>query len=176
MSTLLVPLLFGLFGAACVFATLVGLPGTWALLGGALLVEALDFLWLGAGVSTFGWPWLVGAVLLALLGEGLEFVSGLLGARAGGATRRGMIGAVLGGLLGALGGTALVPVVGTLVGGALGTFGGALLGETTGPAARSRREALVPALSATVAKVMGSIAKAGIAVGLVVLLLIPVLL
>lgn len=172
MSSTLAVVVLAVFGAACVAATFVGLPGTWVLVAVAVGVELLDTVWAGPGVVSFGWGWLAGATALALVGEGLELLSGLAGARLGGATRRGLVGALVGGLVGAVAGTGLLPVVGTLVGGAVGTFGGALLAETTGEQARTRREALVPALAATLARVLGGVAKTGVALGVLVVLLV----
>ena len=46
----------------------------------------------------------------------LELFSGVLGAKKGGGTRRGMVGSVIGGLVGAFALTFFFPLVGTLVG------------------------------------------------------------
>jgi uncharacterized protein len=173
-----IPALFTFVGGLCVLAIVGGLPGTWMLLAVAVLIELFDAHWLpvGANPSTFGWGILLGATALAALGEGLEVLSGMLGVKAGGGTKRGMWGSILGGLAGALGGTLIlpIPVLGTIVGALLGTFLGALWGEMTSkeaplsadgselPQKRSARDAMKPALAATVSRALGTVAKTGI--------------
>ncbi len=171
---------FSLFGALCVAAVPLGLPGAWLLLAGAVLLELTDGALLGvpaggADPVSFGWWLLGGALALAALGEGLEILAGLLGAKVGGGTRRGSIGAFVGGLAGMLAGTFLlpVPILGSLVGALLGTFGGALLGELSGAEggeALTYRQALKPALAATLGRVLGTAGKTGVA-GLIWLML-----
>lgn len=158
---------FTLLGLACALIVPVGLPGTWILLGLAVVVELADGLWLGDPASTFGWWLLGGCVGLALLGEVIETATGAVGTKLGGGSKRGMWGAVLGGFLGAFLLTLLVPipVVGTLAGALLGTFAGALLGE------RSRGDREDPSLKAdlkaatgaTIGRVLGTMAKSAIA-------------
>jgi uncharacterized protein YqgC (DUF456 family) len=136
----------------------------------AIVVELVDGRWLGPGTSTFGWGLLAACVVLAAIGEGLELVSGLLGTKAGGGTRRGMWGSVAGGLVGATAGTFVVPVVGTLGGALGGTFLGALWGEMSaakaldadGEQGQRARDALRPAIAATVSRALGTVAKLGI--------------
>jgi uncharacterized protein YqgC (DUF456 family) len=156
-------IIFGILGLICTGLVLVGLPGAWILLAIAVAMELLDHLWAGDGVTTFGWLPLLLSVLALGLGEALELATGAVGIKLGGGTRRGMLGAILGGMLGGLIGTGLLPVIGTLIGALLGTFGGALVGEITGPEARKTREALGPALAATVGRVIGTVAKLGAA-------------
>jgi uncharacterized protein YqgC (DUF456 family) len=107
-------------------AVVLGLGGNFILLGLAVLVA-----WAG-DFHHLGWGTLLVLLGLALLGEIVESVLGLLVARGFGASRWGMIGAVLGGILGALAGTAWIPLAGSLAGAVLGSFAGALLGEMLG--------------------------------------------
>jgi hypothetical protein len=69
---------------------------------------------------------LAAVVIVAAAGEALELLSGALGARKGGAGRRGSVGALLGGFLGAIAGTFFIPV--PLVGSLVGACAGACLG------------------------------------------------
>lgn len=159
--------LFTVLGLVCALIVPIGLPGTWILLALAVIVELIDGLWLGEGAHTFGWLLLGGCAGLALVGEVIETATGAVGTKLGGGSRRGMWGAVLGGMLGAVLLTMLVPipVVGTLLGALTGTFLGALLGE------RSRGDREDPSLKAdlkaatgaTVGRVLGTMAKSGIA-------------
>ena len=152
-------------GLPCVLLVAGGLPGAWILLGLAAAIELADPLWMGPDVTSIGW-WAIGAGAgVAAVGEVAELLSGSIGARTGGGTRRGMVGSVLGGLLGAVVATFLVPIplVGTLIGILVGTFTGAWIGETTGAAAVGPKEALRPALAATVGRVVGTVVKVGVA-------------
>jgi uncharacterized protein YqgC (DUF456 family) len=163
---ILVALVFSLLGLGCLVLVVIGLPGTWILIGLAVAVELLDQHYLAADLpETFGW-WMIGTcVALAGIGEILEALAGAAGTKAGGGTSRGMIGAMVGGLVGAILFTPLipVPVVGTLIGALIGTFAGAVIAESTGPAARDRRSAFRAARGATVGRLLGTIAKAVIA-------------
>lgn len=167
----LVALLFSLLGAGCLVLVVLGLPGTWILLGLATAIELTDGYWLSdAAPTTFGW-WLLGAcAVVALVGEGLEALTGAAGTKLGGGTRRGMFGAIAGGLLGALVLTPLIPipVVGTLVGALIGTFVGALLAERSHkPEQRGEKvlsDDLKAATGATVGRLLGTLAKTAIAV------------
>lgn len=158
---------FSLAGLVCLALTILSLPGTWMIIGLALIVEVLDFLYLPEGASaTFGW-WVLGvAVGLALLGEGVELLTGAIGAKKGGASRAGMIGALVGGVAGAVLCTFLlpIPIVGTLMGALAGTFLGALIGEVTTDANRTVRGSMKPATGAMIGRVFGTLGKMGIGV------------
>jgi len=162
---------YAFLSALCVMSIFVGLPGTWMMLALAIVVELLDPRWLpGPDATTFGWALLAGCIALALVGEGLELASGMLGTKAGGGTRRGMWGSIAGGLVGATAGTFIVPVIGTLGGALLGTFLGALWGEMSAARALDdsqatgdrAKDALRPAVAATVSRALGTVAKMGI--------------
>lgn len=158
---------FALLGLGCLLLVVLGLPGTWVLLAIAFGVELVDaFLLPGATVVTFGWGLLAICGGLALLGEGIEAVAGAAGTRFGGGTRRGMVGAFVGGLAGAIFLTPVfpVPVIGTLLGGMLGAFLGAFVAEATGPEARGREHNLRAAFGAAVGKLGGTVAKLGIGI------------
>jgi uncharacterized protein YqgC (DUF456 family) len=154
---------FAVAGGACLLAIPVGLPGTWLLLALAALVE------LGDGVVvrgdhapiTFGWRAIGIGVGLAAVGEALEAAAGVLGAKWGGASRRGMVGAFLGGIAGAIVASPLIPIplVGTLFGALLGTFGGALWAEWTAERRRSPDESLRAAGAAALGRLAGTVGK-----------------
>jgi uncharacterized protein YqgC (DUF456 family) len=165
---------FAVLGLGCLLLVVIGLPGTWLLLGIAFGLELADApLTPGSGdVVTFGWGLLALCAGLALLGEGIEALAGAAGTKFGGGTRRGMVGAFLGGIAGAILLTPLlpIPVLGTLAGAMLGAFAGAFLGEASGPEARSRDRNLRAAFGAAVGKLGGTIAK--LAIGAVIWVLL----
>lgn len=112
---------------------LLSLPGNWC-----IVVLTAAFAWLlqlpdGRGIS---WVTVGVLVLLSLGGEMLESLAGAAGAAKLGGSRRGMVLAVTGALLGSLAGAVVgipIPLVGSAVaavfGGAVGAFAGAMLGE-----------------------------------------------
>ncbi|MEM1448544.1 MAG: DUF456 family protein [Planctomycetota bacterium] len=146
---ILLPLL-GLLGPLIV---LLGLPGTWLLLALAGLAEWWTEPRLFSDVT------LVGTVLVALAGEAWESLSSSVRARRAGAGRRGAIGALVGGIAGAIAGTALIPIplFGTLVGGALGAFTVAALLETTG--GRTLKDAVRIGRAAAAGQMIGLVGK-----------------
>lgn len=168
--TYVVATIFTLLGAACVFSIVLSLPGAWIMLGIAFVIELIDQWWRTPGADgrtqTFEW-WLLGVcVALALAGELIELAAGAAGAKSGGAGRRGMIGALIGGVVGALLLTPFIPipVVGTLIGAIIGTFIGAVLGEVTGQTPKTVRGSMKPALGATIGRVFGTVSKIGVAI------------
>ena len=122
----------------CLLTVLLTLPGTWLMLGATALVAWLR--WDEGMIS----PWTLAALLaLAIAGEFLETLSSSAGARRAGASRWGSLGALAGGIVGAVAGTFVIPVplFGSLIGACAGAAGGAVLLElSTGrPADQSAR-------------------------------------
>lgn len=150
---ILAGILLTLTALVCVALTVIGLPGTWILLGGAVALE----IW---RPETFGtWTFVI-AIGLAIVAEVVEFAAGSVGASSQGASKRAGLGALVGGAVGAIAGTVLIPipVVGTIVGSALGAglcasgVEMALRQKTTGHIARVGAGAFVGRLLATVFK------------------------
>jgi len=170
---ILLCVVFALLGLGCLLLVVIGLPGTWVLLALAVGVELADVWVLPAGADvTFGWGLLAGCLALAVVGETIEALSGAAGTRYGGGTRRGMVGAFVGGILGAVFFTPLfpIPVLGALLGGMLGAFVGAFVGEATAIERRGQRHNMRAALGAAVGKLGGTVAK--LAVGIVMWVLL----
>jgi uncharacterized protein YqgC (DUF456 family) len=144
---------------------LLGLPGNWLMVAGTLLVA-----WLQPGMFS-AWT-LVAVVLLAAAGEVLELLSGVLGARKGGAGRRGSAGALGGGLLGAIVGTFWipVPVLGSLLGACAGACLGAWILEQSG--GRGSWASLRAGIGAGVGRALGTVTK--LAVGILLWFLIAI--
>jgi hypothetical protein len=161
-----VGVLFSLLGLVCIFLVVLGLPGTWIMLALALCIEIADTLYLPEGDDqTFRWRVLLACVVLAAIGELLEFFAGMLGARTGGSSKRGMWGALIGGIGGGILGIGIpLPIIGPLIGAAIGTFIGAILGELTGAEGATVRGSLRPATGATIGRVLGTLSKIPIAV------------
>ena len=118
MDTLWWLIALGIMAVGLIGTILPVVPGTTIILGAAILHRIV----VGAEKG-MGW-WGFGALaLLTLASYGLEFLSGYFGAKRFGATRWGVIGAVLGGIAGLFTGfiTLLVlPIVGAVIGELIG--------------------------------------------------------
>ena len=164
---------FTLLSLVFLIAVPLGLPGTWLMLGLAVLVEFYDgSLLQEADPITFGWGLLGLCAAIAVGGEVLEAGAGAAGTRLGGGSRRGMVGAMGGGIVGAIVFTALlpIPVVGTLVGALVGTFVGAFVGEASSEHQRHRDENLRAAFAAALGRLAGTLGKTALATVVWVLL------
>ncbi|MEL6345922.1 MAG: DUF456 domain-containing protein, partial [Myxococcota bacterium] len=165
--TIAMTIVFALLGILSLILVAVGLPGTWMLLAIACIMELADGWWLETPeLITFGWTPLAISLVFALISEILEFATGAVGAKVGGGSNRGIMGAVIGGFVGAIAGTGFLPLIGTLIGALLGTFVGALAGEMTGPNAKDTEEALPAALAGAIGRIVGTVAKVGIGIAI----------
>ena len=143
-------------------ALVLGLPGTFIILGAAFV-----YAWLGgfAGVTwaTLGW-----LLLLAVIGEGLEFFAAAAGAARERPSLRVTVGAIVGGLIGGLIGTPILFGVGSLLGALAGAFVGAALAVASeGGDARS---ALSTGFAALRGRFLGFVLKTAVAMVMIVLL------
>lgn len=112
-----------LISTAGLFSIWIALPGGWLTLALAVGYDALF------GFDRIGWVALGVFTGLLAVGELIESLLGTIYVAKKGATRYGMAGAFLGGFLGAIAGSSLLPVVGTVLGGFVGSFAGAVLME-----------------------------------------------
>lgn len=162
--------LFLLVGLGCMILIVFQLPGVWILLALALLIEVFDGWYLTEEPPvTFGW-WVLGLGLgLAALGELIEFVAGMMGAKKAGSSRRGMWGALIGGIVGAFLLAVPIPIVGALIGAIVGTFAGAFLAEMTVHEA-TVRGSVKPAMGASIGRILGTAGKLAVAISVWVIL------
>lgn len=112
----------------------LGLGGNFIIIGLALIHALVT------GFDPITWKLLAILLGIALLGEGIEFVVGTFYVAKKGASKPGVVGAFVGGILGAIAGNGVVPVIGALLGSFAGGFGGAVAGEYI------QRERLEPSL------------------------------
>jgi hypothetical protein len=167
---------FALIGAGGAFVVVIGLPGTWILLLLAGAMQLTDGYWRQGDAHTFSW-WTLGiGTGLALLGEALEFMAGVAGAKKGGASKRGMVGALIGGVVGAIIGASFGFGVGAIPGGFLGAALGAIIGELSHPH-MTLEKSLKPATGAAAGRLAGTMMKLVLAliiwVGLSVAAFVP---
>ncbi len=150
------PVLLILLNTAWLASIVAGLPGTWLMVASAVLLQW----WRGAAYFSTGT--LVAVAVLAGLGEVFELVAGVVGVRQAGGSRRGAAGAMVGGVIGAIAGTLVIPVpfVGTLIGACLGAAGGTMLVEAgTGMPAEATLRA---GIGAGVGRLVGTVIKLGV--------------
>lgn len=115
-----------LVNTAGVFAVLLQLPGTWL-----MIVATAAVAWWRWDQQTIGAGVLITLLVLAILGEIIEAVAGSAGAMKGGGGWLSALLSLMGGVVGALAGTVIlpIPVLGTLVGACAGAAAGALAAE-----------------------------------------------
>jgi uncharacterized protein YqgC (DUF456 family) len=154
-------ILFILVALTCWVLALLGMAGTWILVGSSAL-----YAWLiPPGRSDMGWGTVAILAVLAGIGELLEFAAGALGARKAGGSKRGValsvVGSITGGIAGLTLGSLVVPVIGSVIGAilcaGLGAMIGAMLGERW--KGRDNKESLKVGRAAFFGRVLGTLAK-----------------
>ncbi|MDE3171543.1 MAG: DUF456 domain-containing protein [Gemmatimonadota bacterium] len=143
----------------------LGLPGTWVMVGAALVYHL-------AVRGTVGMATVAGTAVLALIGELLEFGLAARYAKKYGGSRRAGWAAIAGGLVGAFVGVP-VPVVGPVIGAFLGAFLGALAGELS--AGSDHRTAGRVATGALLGRVAAAAMKVGLGAVMAVWIVIAAL-
>jgi uncharacterized protein YqgC (DUF456 family) len=146
--------LYVLMNVAWLGLSLLSLPGNWLMIICAFLLD-----WATADDMFSLWT-LGAALVIALIGEIIEFIAGARGAAKAGGTRWGAVGAIVGGITGAIVGSAILLVIGTLIGAAIGAFAGATLFEMMG--GKRRPDAMKAGQGAAVGQVTGMITKFGL--------------
>ncbi len=153
--------------------TMLSMPGNWVMVGAVAL-----FAWL-APSEGLDISWQIVAVLavLAVLAELLELAASALGAKRAGGSRRGAMLAIVGSMVGAIVGAMVglpIPIVGSLVAAilfaGLGALVGAMLGETW--KGRTLAESWQVGQSAFWGRLLGALAKTGIATAILVIAVI----
>lgn len=142
----------------------VTLPGIWLAVFIAFLIE----LWRPEVLST--WV-LVTIVVLALLGEVVEFLASAAGSRRAGGSRSGGWGALIGTVLGLIIGQVVIPIpiIGAIIGGVVGAGAGAFLFER-GVAKRGWNDSWKSGRGAAQGRAFSMVLKTGVGVIVAVLL------
>lgn len=151
---------FALAVIAGLLLDLLGLFGNW------IIFAAVALAWVITGFERFSGLALGILFALAVLGELIEAGASAIGAAGFGGSRGGAIAAIVGCLLGGVGGTPLFPVLGTLLGAIIGAFLGAVLYEYI-KMERAPKQALYAGVGAAIGKVGGILGK--LIVGLIML-------
>src|SRR3954468_3158021 len=107
------------------FLNILGLPGIWLMIGAVGV-----FAWLTRTNQFVSTTSLIVLVVLGLLAEVVEFMAGSAGAKKAGGSKRAMMGAVIGALVGGIFLSFIpIPIISTIVGACLGAFIGAAIVE-----------------------------------------------
>ena len=151
-----------------------GLPGNW------LIVIAAE-LWVCLGTSDYVFSWFLVLLLLvlALIGEGIEFAASVLGTKKMGGSSRGatlsVVGAIIGGILGAVMGVPIpIPIVGILIGSILFASGGAMIGAMIGEQSQGKtlKESAKIGGAAFIGRLLGTVGKITVGSSMAVLSII----
>ena len=138
------------------------LPGNWLM----IITTILFALWQKDIFSIYT---ILAAVILAFLGEVLEFTAGAGGAKAAGGGKKAMAAAIIGAIIGAVAGTIIIPIpiFGTLIGSATGAALAVLIVERK--AGKELKQSFKTAAGAGVGRILGLSAKviAGIIIWLI---------
>jgi uncharacterized protein YqgC (DUF456 family) len=115
MDTLAVKIIIFSVATCFYLIQIIGIPGNFAGVLAALAYLLFSDL-------PLGWGRVILFLVLALSGEAMDALMGLLGARKYGASKKGMMAAGLGGFAGAILGGMIIPVIGSIIGVFLGIF------------------------------------------------------
>jgi len=141
------------------------LPGNWLIIATTILFA----LW---QKNIFSIYTIITAVILAVIGEIIEFLAGAGGAKAAGGGKKTMAAAIIGAIVGAIVGTVLIPVpiFGTLLGASAGAGLAVLIVERK--AGKELTQSLKTAAGAGLGQILGTSAK--IIAGVVIWLLFTI--
>ena len=161
-----IAILFLLLAAVSWASTVFSLPGNWI-----VLLLALLYGWAEGFGAVRPWVLVVGLVLAAL-GEGVEFLSGYFGVKTFGGSRWAGVGALAGAIAGAILGAGFGYGLGAIPGTVLGAFAGAASVEIIRE--RHAGTAAKAALGAALGRALGLAAKLGFGGAFLALLTIRV--
>jgi uncharacterized protein YqgC (DUF456 family) len=133
MLDVAIAILLSLIAIGGWMANILGLPGNWV-----IVATAIGCAWWVPETRFWNLGWYLAAAILvvALIGEALEFAASAVGASRLGGSKRGVVLSIVGSITGAILGLSVgsvVPIVGNIIAslllGATGAFLGAMLGE-----------------------------------------------
>lgn len=162
-TVVLVNLLFSVMMLGGVAMTMVGLPGNVIIVVTGLAYgyydhfEHIDYAILAIVIGIF------------IIGEIVEFGAGLVGAKQGKASKRSMVAAIIGTVVGGIWGTAILPLFGSILGALLGAFVITALAEYT--KVKNAEQAKHVAISLLKGQIIGMVFKIAAAVGMAIILI-----
>ena len=138
-----------------------GAPGNWIMLG---LAGFYSWLMPNESPYHFGIFIILIVLIFAIIGEVLEFFSGVISTKKAGGTKRGMWFSVIGSIIGSLAGIFVgipIPIIGSLIAALLFSGAGALLGAYYGEKVEGKnsKEAWKVGVSSFTGRILGSLFK-----------------
>ncbi len=144
-----------------------GLPGTFIILGASVL-----FGWYG-GFSDITVRVIIVLVVLALAGELIEFLLGILGSKKYESSNRAIVGSIIFGIIGAVMGAPFFFGIGAVIGAFAGAFAGAILMELS--QGKKMDEAIKSGWGAFLGRVAGTISKGAVGIAMIAITVLAVL-
>ena len=144
-----------------------GLPGTFVILGASVLYG-----WYG-GFSDITVRVIILLVVLALAGELIEFLLGILGSKKYESSNRAIVGSIIFGIIGAVMGAPFFFGIGAVIGAFAGAFAGAILMELS--QGKKMDEAIKSGWGAFLGRVAGTISKGAVGIAMIAITVLAVL-
>jgi hypothetical protein len=159
--------LYLLVSLAGLISLVFGLPGTFIILGASVLYGWYD------GFQEITVRILVILVVLALAGELIEFLLGILGSKKYESSNRAIVGSIIFGIIGAIIGAPFFFGIGAVVGAFAGAFAGAIIVELS--QGKKMDEALKSGWGAFIGRVAGTISKGAVGIAMIAITALAVL-
>jgi hypothetical protein len=159
--------LYLLVSLAGLVSLIFGLPGTFIILGGSVLYG-----WYG-GFQDITVKVIIILIVLALFGELIEFLLGILGSKKYESSNRAIVGSIIFGIIGAVMGAPFFFGIGAVIGAFAGAFAGAILMELS--QGKKMDEALKSGWGAFIGRVAGTISKGAVGIAMIAVTVISVL-
>ncbi len=159
--------LFLVVSLSGLISLIFGLPGNFIILGGSVLYG-----WYG-GFSEITVRVIIVLVALAVVGELIELLLGILGAKKYRSSNRAVIGSIVFGIIGGILGAPFFFGIGAVVGAFAGAFAGAIAIELT--QGKKMDDAIKSGWGAFIGRVAGTISKGAIGIAMIAVTLLAVL-
>jgi len=156
-----------LVSLAGLVSLIFGLPGTFIILGASVLYG-----WYG-GFSDITVRVIIILVVLALAGELIEFLLGILGSKKYESSNRAIVGSIIFGIIGAVMGAPFFFGIGAVIGAFAGAFAGAILMELS--QGKKMDEAIKSGWGAFLGRVAGTISKGAVGIAMIAITVLAVL-
>lgn len=162
----LVFIVFLIVALAGLISLVFGLPGTFIILADSILYSWYK------GFNEITTKVILILVVLAALGELLEFLLGILGAKKEKASNSAIVGSIIFGIIGAILGASFLLGIGSVIGAFVGAFAGAFLIELF--KRKGINQAIQSGRGALFGKVVGTITKGAIGVTMIAITVVSV--
>jgi len=156
-----------LFSLAGLISLIFGLPGNFVILGASMLYG-----WYG-GFQEITVKIIIILIVLALAGELIEFLLGILGSKKYESSNRAIVGSIIFGIIGAVLGAPFFFGIGAVVGAFAGAFAGAIIVELS--QGKKMDEALKSGWGAFIGRVAGTISKGAFGIAMIAITVVSVL-